>query len=132
MVESELGSGTAITLSIPLASMQRQRSAMAPRVAIVDMKNTRLRSFIGGQLRTLGFEVHPHAHRGVEPAVIVLDAEALARGVHETNHGAHVMVVGEVVPSIASAVALGANPAPEAIRDALRDLAGKADDARGY
>jgi PAS domain S-box-containing protein len=133
-VESELGSGTTITLTIPLATMQRHGRADAPRVAIVNMKNARLRSFIGGQLRTLGFEVHRYVSHDVEPAAIVLDAEALARSVHEMCHGAHLIVVGEVSPTRApaSAVVLGENPAPEAIRGALRDLAGMADGARAH
>jgi PAS domain S-box-containing protein len=127
-IDSELGRGTTISLLLPLAPRSEPDSHLN-RIATVTMRDARLRSFIEGQLRTLGFDVRRRLELGEEPALLVVDSAAMAKLQEEPCSGKPVIVVvGELPEAGDSVVAggllvLGRKPHADAICRALRNAA---------
>ena len=132
-IESVLGQGTTISLLMPPAHVDEGLSDSARRVAIVKMADARMRSFVSGELKTLGFEVRRRATEEDDVAVIVADSNRIAGLPKMLAVGGSVIVIGESAPGAvvdASVVVLGRNPPPDTIVRALRRAAHNADGLR--
>jgi PAS domain S-box-containing protein len=131
-VASALGAGTTISLMLPAAIVPEHLGDYTPRLAIVDLTDARLHSFVSEELRTLGFEVHAGIDEGSDPSVIVVEPGAV-RNLLTTPAAreAQIIVVGDlsVPPDAAQAgvMVLGPDPDAEAIGNALRNAAERAD-----
>jgi hypothetical protein len=95
-IESAVGRGTTISLLLPRSVAAEPRQATPPRVAVVDMSDARIRSFVISVLHTQGFEVHGGGESGLEPCLLVVDPAAHSRipdglGTQETR----IIVVGD-------------------------------------
>jgi PAS domain S-box-containing protein len=127
-IDSELGRGTTISLVLPLA-LRSEPDGHLNRIAMVTMRDARLRSFIEGQLRALGFDVRRHREEGEEPALLVVDSAAMAKLHEEPCLRKPVLVVVGELPEAGDSVVpgdllvLGRKPPADAICRALRDAA---------
>jgi PAS domain S-box-containing protein len=132
-IDSMLGRGTTISLVLPRARVEDQVRDVAPPVAVVDMADARMRSFISGELRALGFDVRRIVADDAAPTVIVVDPDRVEKlAGFPRARDQHLVVVGELPTTVGGfvagdVVALGPDPPPEAIVQALRDAARKID-----
>jgi PAS domain S-box-containing protein len=126
-IDSDLGRGTTISLILPAAPPEEPAADPAVRVALVSLADARMRSFVGGQLRTFGFEVRTRPDDVALPSLVVTDMGALqTRG--RCAPWAPLIVIGDAaaVSDIevgAGLELLGANPDAATITRALRDAA---------
>jgi PAS domain S-box-containing protein len=132
-VTSRLGHGTTICLTLRRA-MHRPapREPWGPRIALVAMRDARVRSYIAGELRALGFEVRRELLGEGAPSFAVVDPSALARlGQDPRLREARILLLGDADPSSVAGLApevvrLGPGLDPEALNRALRDAAEEA------
>jgi PAS domain S-box-containing protein len=130
-IDSVLGRGTTISLILPAAPPDEPVGDEPPRIALVGLSDMRLRSFIAGQLRTLGMEVRTNPADVEVPMLVVAD-DATLHAYGDRAAGAPLVVIGDgaVVRGAggrAGVERLGAHPDADAISRALRDAAAAAD-----
>jgi PAS domain S-box-containing protein len=132
-VTSRLGHGTTICLTLRRAGHRpAPREPWRPRVALIAMRDARVRSYIAGELRALGFEVRRELLGEGAPCFAVVDPDALARlGQDPRLQGARILLLGGDDPSSLAGLApeivrLGPGLDPEALNRALRDAAEEA------
>jgi hypothetical protein len=72
-IASTLGAGTTVNLVLPGARLPQRPSEVVGRVAVVRIRDARLRSFVRSELRTLGFDVRTRrATQG--PACVLVES----------------------------------------------------------
>jgi PAS domain S-box-containing protein len=135
-IDSAAGRGTRMSLILPEAPLEEHDGYRPRGVAIVDLKDARLGSFISGEARLLGFDVRKSVNNGCEAQLVVTD-EHFVRN-HTAGSGtrdSYLIVLGGpvTVRSVAGSgeiVVLGRRPEPETISQALRTAAEKIDAIR--
>jgi hypothetical protein len=132
-VRSRLGHGTTICLTLRLAGHRpAPRDPWRSRIALVAMRDARVRSYIAGELRALGFDVRRELPGEAAACFAVVDPDALARlGQDPRLQDARILLLGDAEPpSLAGLgpdiVRLGSRLDPEALNRALRDAAEEA------
>jgi signal transduction histidine kinase len=126
-VESEPGAGTTFRINIPRAAASRH--ADCAKLAIVDLSNERMRSFVATQLRALSFEVKVGtlSEHGIDGAsLLVLDGAKLAATSLGEMSGQQPRIVAFGDPGCVAAMdalILETQPKVKAIREALRQCA---------
>jgi len=126
-VESDLGKGTTFTLRLPLVKEGESESAggQSGRIALLQLKDARMHSFVAGELRSLGFDVRPATASDEFPAIAVVDD---ARVASVLPPSARVVFMGKDMETLSrSVIALGEKPAIASIREALRALSSSDD-----
>jgi hypothetical protein len=110
------GEGAAFTLDVPLATRPVGKQA-ARGVAIVDVRDPRLRALARAELEFLAFEIlGPHAPDGAPVDIAVLDRPADGRA-------RQVVLLDDAQQPPSHVVPIGPSPAPGQIRSALRAAA---------
>jgi hypothetical protein len=132
-VTSRLGHGTTICLTLRRAGHRpAPREPWRQRIALVAMRDARVRSYIAGELRALGFDVRRELVGEGAPCFAVVDPDALARLAQDPRlHEARILLLGDADPSSLAGrspeiVRLGPALDPEALNRALRDAAEEA------
>jgi hypothetical protein len=134
-VTSRLGHGTTIRLTLRRAGHRPvPREPWRQRIALVAMRDARVRSYIAGELRALGFDVRREllGEGGGAPCLVVVDPDVLARLAQDPRlHEARILLLGDADPSSLAGLApeivrLGPALDPEALNRALRDAAEEA------
>jgi len=124
-LQSEFGKGTTFTLRLPLAKTHEIGSGGTGvrKYAALFVKDARLHSFVGGELRAFGFEVLGRDEPAANPAIVVADDLEL---LPSNLAGCRVLLLGKEVGAVKSGgsiISLGEKPPIAAIREALRSLA---------
>jgi PAS domain S-box-containing protein len=128
-IDSTPGGGTTIALNLPRARPERPIEHPTPRVARLDLQDGRMRSFIGGELKRLGFDVRRVIEEDAEPSLIVTEPARLDGVADGGRMGRRqIIVLGELDARHGALgsdgiVVLGRNRDPEAICAALRQAA---------
>jgi PAS domain S-box-containing protein len=136
-IRSELDRGTTISLILPLVRRAERTGGPSGRVAMVSLRDPRMRSFVERQLRTLGFDVRTRREKGAEPTLCVVDPPGLAK----LPDGAvswkpSIIVVGDLPADRGSQgcgdlKVLGRKPHADAITRTLQEAAAALDGAQG-
>jgi anti-sigma regulatory factor (Ser/Thr protein kinase) len=130
VINSTMGRGTTVSLVLPRAARQAKTADSSRPIAVVNLKDVRMRSFIRGEFRALGFDVRSNVASGRQPSVIVTEPGALEKVVNGgSTERSRLIVIGdsesvEALP-FAEVIALGPKPDPDAICRALRSAAEK-------
>ena len=128
-ISSRPGRGTTISLLLPRPAEQRRVDNLPPPIAVVELKDMRMRSFVRGELRALGFDVRKAGVDVTEPRVVVGDAALISRLPASTaGRSIQLIVIDDptkvvAAPPHAEVVSLGPNPGPDAIHQSLRRAA---------
>lgn len=124
VVESRLGVGTTITISLPAASEPRASERPGP-LAVVSVEDARLRSILGVLLGRSGYLVERRMPRDTAPALWFTDpteeAAKIAAALRERSPDLRIVVVGEACErwSRLGACALARSSPVSAMRDLI-------------
>jgi hypothetical protein len=110
-VSSARGVGTTVRLVLPGAHLAARASAAAPHVAIVRIKDPRVRAYVREELRALGFTVRSR-RAGAQPDVVIVDSARTRDSAEAASPRRRGMTLS-----------LGPNPNPVMIQRALQSAA---------
>jgi PAS domain S-box-containing protein len=113
-ISSTRGVGTSVRLVLPGVRLPSRPHDAAPHVAIVRIKDTRVRAYVREALRALGFTVRSR-RAGSQPDAIILDSSR-TRDPAESSDVPKPLRQGTTLP-------LGPNPDPATIQRALQSAA---------
>lgn len=118
-LESELGKGTTFTIRLPLQEQQPRTDSQTRQAVLLRVRDDRIRSFLTGELRSLGFDA-VSTRNSRAPAFSILDDP---RDLDAQPESSPVILLAPTGLRRTNLIALGDRPGIPAIRQALREQA---------